>query len=59
MCPNPKTILYFGLSWGVQAGRLAPGLENPILEAGPKYYISLYAPFKVLEEGPPLGELRH
>ena len=30
---------------GVQAGRLAPGLENPILEAGPKYYISLYAPY--------------
>ena len=45
MCPNPKTILYFGFSWGVQAGRLAPGLENPILEAGPKYDISLYAPY--------------
>ena len=44
MCSNPRTILYFGLSWGVQAGRLAPGLENPILEAGPNYYISLYAP---------------
>ena len=30
---------------GVQAGRLAPGLENPILEAGPNYYIFLYAPY--------------
>ena len=30
---------------GVQAGRLAPGLENPILEAGQNYYIFLYAPY--------------
>ena len=45
MCLNRRTVLYFGLSWGVQAGRLAPGLENPILEAGPNYYIFLYAPY--------------
>ena len=46
MCPNARTVLYFGFPWGgVQAGRLAPGLENPILEAGPNYYISLYAPY--------------
>ena len=44
MCLNRRTVLYFGLPWGVQAGRLAPGLENPILEAGPNYYIFLDAP---------------
>ena len=35
MCPNPRNFHYFGLSWGVPAGRLAPGLANPILGAGP------------------------
>ena len=45
MCLNRRTVLYFGLPWGVQAGCLAPGLENPILEAGPNYYIFLYAPY--------------
>ena len=45
MSPNRKTLVYFGLPLGCQAGRLAPGLENPILEAGPNYYIFLYAPY--------------
>ena len=30
---------------GSRLAALAPGLENPILEAGPNYYISLYAPY--------------
>ena len=42
MCVNRRTIVYFGFPWGIQAGRLAPGLENPILEAGSNYHIFLY-----------------
>ena len=45
MCTKCRTLVYFGLPWGCQAGRLGPGFENPILEAGLNYYISLYAPF--------------